>query len=159
MISFPSSMRPIISNYGFGSSNNIRSIDLDGGSPIQVKNFKYGTITFTVNIVGTRLTKMAFSDFLYSQISSGADSFTMNLDSGLGIEEHVVKIVPGSIQFSGANDPTWNISFNAIAEKTPAQDAPFDGDLSIWYGEYGEELPDLLAALGVYTLEDLPEYF
>lgn len=156
---FPSNIKPIISNYSFGTPDNVRSVPTLGGAPLQILDFKYGPVDVNVNIIGDRFIKTVLSDFYYGKINSGASKFYMNLDTGLGLEEHECYIVPQTMQFNGQSDPTWSISFTARCIRTPAQDAPYDGNLVDLYAEYGDEIDELLAALNVFSNVDLDLYF
>lgn len=156
---FPSRLKPSVSQgYSFGAGQNVMSVPTLGGAHIQVIDFKYAPVGFNVAIVGDRLTKMVMSDFYYAKLNSGTGKFYMDLDTGLGIEEHICMIAPGSIQFNGGGDPTWIITFTVIAERTPAQDAPYDGDLVDLYDEYGDDLEAQLDALGIYVNVTMPLY-
>ena len=157
MSDFPTSLKPVVNEgYGFDAADNISRTSVQGGSPLQVIDYKYGTVRFPVSIVGTRLTDQVFQDFFYGEINAGADKFNMILDSGNGLEVHVVQIVPGSLNNDGTQDPIWVNSFTAEAERTPAQDAPFGGGLGPLYDEYGDGLQYILDALSVLVTEEWP---
>ncbi len=157
---FPSNLKPTVNRgYRFGGANNLITVDTMGGTPIIIKDYKYGQVTVPVTFVGNRLTKVVFSDFFYGKINSGADKFYMNLDTGMGIEEHICQIIPGTLDFNGDGDPIWIISMQIRCERTPAQDAPFGGSLSDLYAIYGDDTDDLLAALNQFANIDLPVYF
>ena len=157
---FPANLKPIVNQgYSFGTPDNVLTVPTMGGSPLQVLDYKYGPVLIDVAIVGGRLEKMVVTDFYYGKINSGADKFYMTLDTGLGLEQHTVQIVAGSMQFNGGSDPTWIMTFQARAERTPAQDAPFDGNLADLYAVYGEDIDVILAALAVFALDDLPVLF
>jgi len=161
MATWPSRLKPVVNNgYNFNAPNNILQIDTLGGAPLQVLDYKYGPVEISISIVGGRLEKMVFTDFYYGQINSGADKFTFEeLDTGLGLESHICQIVPGSLQFNLQGDPICIISMTIRAEKTPAQDAPFDGALADLYDAYGEDLVDVLVALDVFSNDTLDTYF
>lgn len=157
---FPSNIKPVVNRgYRFGAANNLITVDTMGGTPIIIKDYKYGSVIVPVSFVGDRLLKMVISDFYYGKINSGADKFYMNLDTGMGIEEHICQIVPGTVEFNGDGDPLWIISMQIRCERTPAQDAPFSGSLSDLYGIYGEQTDELLVELAEFVNITLPDYF
>lgn len=160
MATFPANLKPVVNQgYYFGVPDNVISIQTMGGAPIQVLDYRVGPVEINVVIVGNRYQKMVVSDFYYGKINSGADKFYMNLDTGMGIEEHIVQMVPQSMKFDGSQDPLWIMSFNARAESTPAQDAPYGGNLSDLYAVYGEDIDLLFSALDVFVNDELPVYF
>ena len=122
MALFPTTLRPQIKGYGFGSSENIVSGLLEnGGLPIYALDSTIGPVLFDIVVLGDDLEKQVFTDFLYGNINSGADRFDMELEDGLGISSQVVSIIPESISYTTANNPTWIINFRVIAEFTVAQ--------------------------------------
>lgn len=146
---FPDSIKPVTSQgYSFGTPENIVAIETLGGASIQVRDFKYAPVLFNIVFVGDRVIRSVITDFFYGRINAGADKFTMVLDSGNGLEDHTVVILPNTMNFDGSGDPRWIITCQMLAERTPSQDA--DGSLSTVYGVYGdgsEEFIDAIADL------------
>ena len=81
----------------------------------------------------------------------------MPLDTGNGIEETTVQIVPRTISYNLSESPKNRISFDVIAERTSFQDNPYGGILVDIYDNYGNDFEDLLNALEIFVLETLPE--
>lgn len=158
MINFPATIKPITDGYRFNTPNNVMSINVMNGLPIQVLDYKFGPVEIPCTFVGGRLLKSVLSDFYYGKINSGADKFLMNLDTGFGLEEHIVQIVPGTMNWDLGKDPTTVISCTIRAEKTPAQDVPYEGSLSDAYSLYGEQILEFFNDLEEFTLVDLPFY-
>lgn len=157
---FPANICPtIVQGYAFGTPNNVLSIETMGGAPLQVLDYRTGPVEIGVTVIGGRLIRDVMSDFIYGKINAGADKFYMNLDSGFGIEEHIVQMVPQSVKFDGGSGPVWSISFTARAETTPAQEAPYGGNLVDLYAVYGDNIDELLAALDLLVNTELPVYF
>ena len=156
-MNFPSNLKPSVSEgYGFDASKNVLRQDVQGGVALQMLDYKYSPVNFQINIVTDPLGQQVFQDFYYGSINSGADKFVMQLDSGMGIEDHAVFISYDTVSFDVSRYPIIAISFNVEAEKIPAQDAPFGGELSELYEIYGPELDALLKALATFTLVTLP---
>ena len=160
MASFPLALKPSITQgYGLGAPDNIISQQVQGGAPLRMLDYRTGPVTFNVGFVVDPFKRQIFYDFYYGKIDSGSAKFTMNLDSGNGIEEHNVFIAPGSFNDTGDRAPIWTISFTIIAETTPFQENPFMGelvDLSDLYDGNTKELLSVLNQLEIYALEDLP---
>jgi len=157
MASFPQYLKPSVSQgYGFNAPNNVISQQVQGGAPLSMLDYRTGPVPFNINLVCDPLRMQVFQDFYFGKINSGADAFTMNLDSGNGIEEHNVRIDTSSVDFDGSRAPIWAISFTVIAETTPFQENPFNGSLSDLYDIYGNDTEALLNQLEILALDDLP---
>lgn len=156
MAAFPSTLKPSVNEgYNFGSPNNLISQQVQGGAPLVIQDYRTGPVDFTVTIVCDPLRLQVFQDFYFGKINSGAAAFTMNLDSGNGIEEHTVRIIPQSLAYDGTRAPIYRISFGIVAKSTPFQEDPFEGALSDLYDAYGNDLPTLLDRLEQFALVDL----
>lgn len=157
---FPSNIKPSVSQgYGFNAPNNVIEQPLTGGSPLLILDTKYGYVDFNVTIIGTLLKQQAFNDFYVNKIDRGSGKFTMMLDSGNGLEEHICQIVPSSLQQNAPNDPTRIMSMVIRAERTPFQDDPYGGGLAELYETYGENLPEILDGLAEFVLVTAPDVF
>ena len=157
MAAFPSNIKPSITQgYGFGASSNVVTQAVQGGAPLQMLDYGVGPVDFNVGLVLTTATLQEFQEFYFDDIDSGADSFTMNLNSGNGIEQHTVMIIPESVNFNGDRAPIWTVSFSITAETTPFQENPFQGNLSDLFAVYGDGTQALLDQLEIFALQDLP---
>jgi len=157
MAAFPSNIKPSITQgYGFGASSNVVTQAVQGGAPLQMLDYGTGPVDFSVGLVLTTATLQEFQEFYFDEINAGADTFTMNLNSGNGAEQHDVMIIPGSVNFNGDRAPIWTASFSITAETTPFQENPYQGNLSDLFAVYGNDTPALLNQLEIFTLQDLP---
>ena len=147
--------------YSFAAPvNQIYSTDVDGGMPVITKCYKYAPVVFNVSLVGTSTLKSAFKTFYKTTTFNGTKKFTMFLDSGYGIEEHTVQIIPNTLDMSLVKDPDIQITFQVMAERTPAQDDPYGGGLWDLYDAYSDEdIEELFSQLEIFVLEDLPFYW
>ncbi len=157
MANFPANLKPAITEgYGFSSSDNVISQQVQGGAPLQILDYRTGPVLFNVSLVLDPLRMQVFQDFYYGKINSGADKFTMILDSGNGLEEHIVQINTSTVKFNGDAAPIWKVSYTITAETTPFQENPYGGDLADLFDAYGDDLPAILNQLGILALDDLP---
>jgi len=157
MASLPAGLKPSITQgYGFGSPDNIITQQVQGGAPLQMLDFRTGPVSFNIGMVLNELKLQVFQDFYFGKINSGADKFDMILDSGNGLEDHVVMITPGSVNFNGDRAPIWSVSFTVLAETTPFQEDPFGGNLSDLYNAYGDDINAIINQLAILALDDLP---
>lgn len=158
MADFPDNIKAIVTQgYSFSSSLNAIPDSLTGANFSQALDFKYAPVNLNVGLVLTPAELQQFQDFYYNEINTSASKFNMNLDTGMGVEPHVVYLLGDTLSFDGGKNPTTIVNFEVLAERTTAQDAPFGGGLSDLYDEYGDGLDDLLDALAIFVLEVLPE--
>ena len=160
MPTFPANIKPVVNQgYTLGASDNVIRTPVQGGAPLQMLDYRTGPVAFDVVIIGDRLKFQAWTDFYYGQIDAGASKFTMELDSGNGLEEHAVQILTDTVSEDGSQDPIWKISYTLLADTTPAQEAPFQGNLADLYAIYGDDTQAILDALAQFVLVDLPAIF
>lgn len=142
---FPTALRPIVSQgYSLTRGNNIFRNQVQGGAPRQGRDTYYDAVPFSVVLVVSRLGRQAFYAFL-NQIAGGANSFVMQLDSGLGLEDHQVWIT-STISDSTQDGVNWTITFSLMAERTSNQDDDcVTANLPDLFGCYGDGLNKFLA--------------
>lgn len=122
MAAFPSNFKPTISQgYSFGAPQDVIDGGVTGGDVIQARDYKFGSTLFNISMALDPLRMQVWQDFYFGKLSSGSNKFTMNLDSGNGIEEHIVMIQPGSVDFEGSGDPKWRLNFTLIADRISFQ--------------------------------------
>lgn len=157
---WPANIKPVINQgYDWNMPSNVIEQPVAGGSPLLMLDTKYGYVDINVTLVGS-LTKMqAFNDFYVNKINRGTGKFTMQLDTGNGLEEHTCQIVPSTVQQSAVNDPTRIISMVIRAERTPFQEDPYEGGFVELYETYGEDLESILSALETFVLVTAPAVF
>jgi len=160
MANFPTLLKPVVSQgYSFGAANNVLIQPVAGGLPLMILDYKTAAVAFDVSLILTPLRMQVWQDFYYSTIASGTASFNMNLDSGNGIESHVCKINPETVNHNSDNTQFYIVTFTVIAEKTPAQDEPFGGVLAELFDIYGDDVPAFLGVISEYSNNYLPDWW
>lgn len=145
---FPASLRPIVSKgYSQTRGSNIWRVDVQGGLPRQGRDTYFEPVPISVTLVVSRLGRQVFYSFL-NNIHGGADSFIMQHDTGLGIEDHQV-VITSTINDSTDDGLNWVISFTATAERAAIQeDTCLSANLPDLFGCYGDGLGCFLFAYG-----------
>lgn len=143
---FPASLKPITTKgYSYQRGGNVYRSEVTGGLPRQGRDTYFDTVPFTVTLVTSALGNQAFQSFL-NQISGGADSFVMALDSGLGVKDHQCQI-NSDINIDTSDGINWTISFSLLAERTDIQEETcLTANLPDLFGCYGDGLNCFLAA-------------
>ena len=144
---FPQAIKPLTNKtYAFSRGTNVLQTKVDAGMPRFNLDRTFEPVPFTLNFLMSNLKFQVFLSFYDGVINHGGDSFKMYLDSGTGIVEHQVNIVPGTLKQNKPSACNWVVSFTALAQVTPSQ---LDACSSLYdlYECYGEQSSDLLAAL------------
>jgi hypothetical protein len=103
--------RPTISSYSISTNDQVRSIEVQHGTPLLLLDYSKEILLFQITMIVSSLEKMAFVDFYNGKINSGVDSFLMDLDLGYGLEEVTVQMIPDTLRYDGSRDPIWTIIF------------------------------------------------
>jgi hypothetical protein len=157
---FPTNIKPVVNQgYSHNMPNNVVEQPVSGGASLLMLDTSTGYVDFQVAIVGSLTKQQAFNDFYVNDINKGTSKFTMNLDSGNGLEVHTCQIVPNSVRQDASGDPTRIITMTVRAEKTPFQDNPYGGGFAELYEIYGEGLEQIIDDLGIFVLIDAPAAF
>jgi len=150
---FPQAIKPLTNRtYAFTRGSNVLQTKVDSGMPRFNLDRTFEPVPFTLNFLMSDLQFQVFLSFYDAAINHGGDSFKMNLDSGSGIVEHQVNIVPGTLKQNRPSACNWVVSFTALAQVTPSQ---LDSCSALYdlYQCYGNNTSALLGSLESYSLE------
>ena len=140
---FPRSIKPLTNKtYAMSRGSNVLETPVQGGIARQSLRYTLEPVPFTLNFVMSELQYSIFLSFYDGAIRHGGDSFKMNLDSGTGIAEHQVNIVPNTLKASKPAGCNWYVGFTALAEVTPSQLEACDALYNLYqcYGDQSEAL-------------------
>lgn len=145
-VRFPAALRPIVTKgYSYERGGNIFRSQVAGGMPRQGRDTYFDAVPFNVTLLTSALGNQAFQSFL-NNISGGADSFVMALDSGLGVKDHQCQI-NSKINIDTSDGVNWAIAFTLLAERTDIQEETcLTANLPDLFGCYGAQLNCFLAA-------------
>ena len=152
--SWPNWIKPVTSKsygYSYDGANMNNAEGLGGLSRANLKYYQNKVQFSCVFLVNNGAQMQAFNDWYFNRSNQGTTKFTMDLDSGNGLEEHTCIIVPGS--FSVTGDFPWTITCTIEAEKviTPA----FDGALYDLMQAGYTEIEQLMDRLAIFSNEDV----
>lgn len=143
---FPRTIKPLTSKpYSFSRGKNLTSTEV-GGMPRIALDRTIEEVYFKLNFLVSDTSMMILLNFYDVAINHGEYSFKMNLDGGMGIEEHQCKIVPRTFNAPRPAFDKWAISFDVVAESTSSQ-LQTDDSIYVLGDVYGDQLPLILAAL------------
>lgn len=150
---FPATIKPLTNrNYSYSRGSNIVQVKQNGGLPVTALDNTIESPVFKLNFLLTESDFLLLMNFYDTDINHGANSFSMQLNGGQGIEAHQCTIVPGSFTYNQPSKGNWYVAFDVWAEKTFSQLDVCDNLYQVW-DCYGEQTCALLQALEDYVLE------
>ena len=155
-VNFPSNIIPLTSkNYSFSLGSNVVQTPV-GGMPRSGLDLTIEAVPFSLNFLLSDYQYQIFNQFYYAKINSGANSFNMDLDAGIGLETVQCKIQQGSLRIVRPNHGTWSVSFSVYAESTSSQTEEFCNNIYELNECYGNDTPKILAGYAP-VLDALPD--
>lgn len=147
--------RLLVTNYTGAAPGGVMRTEIEGGPSRLALAFDRGVQAYNVSLHLSALEMSVWSAFFFHIIKKGALTFGMPLDSGFGLSEHQVSMVPGSYSSALLRGGRVLISFVVEAEpqayEMTATDAQSLVDL---YNEYGADTAALLARLAQFATVD-----
>lgn len=114
-VRIPTGFCPIITSYTGSGPGGVSMTEVEGGPHRFALAWDRGPMQFALTM---RLTPRAYevwSHFYLNIIDKGAITFAMPLDSGLGMVDHDVNIIPDSYSVTRVSQNT-DVSFTVMAE-------------------------------------------
>ena len=152
----PRDLYPVTSpsGYSYASAQGVHMTQVEGGFNRYALDFDRGTRVFNVALACTAGHLRVWELFYLRIIKKGALSFEMPLDSGTGLEQHVVNIIPNSVNTAATDGNNFVVTFQVEAE-SKIYDFTEEGAaaiIAIWNA--GGDVGELLDRLALFTLED-----
>lgn len=152
----PRDLYPVTSpsGYSYASAQGVHMTQVEGGFNRYATDFDKGTRLFNVALACTAGHLQVWELFYLRIIKKGVLAFEMPLDSGTGLEQHVVNIIPNSVNTTETDGNNFVVTFQVEAE-SKIYDFTEGGAaaiLAIW--ETSGDVGDLLDRLELFTLED-----
>lgn len=151
----PSQFVPIFGGHSHGGAGGVVRTEVSGGFSRYALAYDRGVQKWNITLQLTDTAYSAWVAFYHYTIKKGAITFTMNLDSGFGLEPHDVNIVPDTYN---QNVTEWNthiVSFTCEGESTVYQMTEEEAlALVNLYSIYGEGLSAFLNQLAQFATVD-----
>ena len=108
----PRDLYPVTSpsGYSYASAQGVHMTQVEGGFNRYAMDFDRGTRVYNVALACTAGHLQVWELFYLRIIKKGALTFEMPLDSGTGLEQHLVNIIPNSVnktETDGNNFGAW----------------------------------------------------
>ena len=152
----PRDLYPVTSpsGYSYASAQGVHMTQVEGGFNRYAMDFDRGTRIYNVALACTAGHLQVWELFYLRIIKKGTLSFEMPLDSGTGLEQHLVNIIPNSVNTTETDGNNFVVTFQVEAESKiyDFTDEGAEAILSIW--ETSGDVGDFLDRLALFTLEE-----
>ena len=151
----PAGLCVAANGYSFSGPTGARRSDVAGGRGRYGLNYYGGTSQFAVSLVLTPDQFRVWTLFYHRKIALGTLPFAMDLDSGMGIQQHECNILPDSYQAS-KNQTLWAVTFNIEARASAYDLDQTVSDLELDYWDNtGQFLGPMLDRLTIFANSDV----
>ena len=155
-INLPRDLYPVTSpsGYSHGAAGGVSRTQVEGGFNRYALEYDRGVQLFNVALACTASHYQVWTLFFYNIIKKGALSFNMPLDSGAGLQQHEVNIIPQSVNVTETDGNNFVVTFQVEADSSAYEfdDEATDTVLSIW--ETSGDVGDFIDRLAEFVLED-----
>lgn len=152
----PRDLYPVTSpsGYSYASAQGVHMTQVEGGFNRYAMDFDRGTRIYNVALACTAGHLQVWELFYLCIIKKGVLAFEMPLDSGTGLEQHIVNIIPNSVNTTETDGNNFVVTFQVEAESKiyDFTDENVTTVLSIW--ETSGDVGDFLDRLALFTLEE-----
>jgi len=150
----PSGFLPLAAAAGGTGTPGAQRTAIEGGPSRTALAYDRGMQTFNVSMLLSPLRYSVWTTFYHRIILKGAVTFTMELDSGYGCQDHDVTMIPGSYSFTRLEADTL-VTFQVETENKSYEMTDADADALVeLYEVYGDETDALLRRLARFALVD-----
>lgn len=151
----PSQFKPIFGSYSHGAAGGVIRTEVSGGANRYALAYDRGMQKWNVTFNLRDAAYSAWVAFFHHVIKKGAISFQMNLDSGFGLEPHLVNILPDTYAQNSTEWDTHIVSFVCEGESTVYQMTEQEGIAMVdVYSAYGDSANDTLTAIDRFATID-----
>jgi hypothetical protein len=152
----PRDLYPVTSpsGYSYASAQGVSMTQVEGGFNRYALDFDRGTRLYNVSLACTAGHLQVWELFYLRIIKKGVLAFEMPLDSGTGLEQHIVNIIPNSVNTTETDGNNFVVTFQVEAESKiyDFTDEGTEAILSIW--ETSGDVGEFLDRLALFTLEE-----
>lgn len=151
----PRDMQPVVSGYSFDGPPGAYRSDIPGGAPGYAMLTNLDAQQFRVTLVMETAEKFkVWTAFFHHVLKKGSQLFVMPLDSGSGLADHTVSVIPGTYTAT-RNGVITVVSFGVEAEPEVAimTDADAQAIVDLWNG-MGDGTDLLLARIAQFANVD-----
>ena len=152
----PRDLYPVTSpsGYSYASAQGVSATQVEGGFNRYALDFDRGTRLFNVALACTAGHLRVWELFYLRIIKKGALAFEMPLDSGTGLEQHIVNIIPNSVNTTETDGNNFVVTFQVEAEPKIYDFTEGGAAAIIAFWDANRDMGEFLDRLALFTLED-----
>lgn len=152
----PSGFKPVAAGYSIGAPDGVLLSEVAGGMPRPGRTWSRGKQVIQLGMVLGDEKFFVWTVWFQRVIFNGALQFLMPLDTGMGMQDHLCMIVPGTYSAAPlSGKKAWSITFSVVTESSAY--AISDEDVSqfveLWEAA-GDDMSELLEAIARFATED-----
>jgi hypothetical protein len=152
----PNGLKPIAEGYSIGDMGGVMETEVSGGFSRYALDYARGVHAFSITILANAAQLSAWTAFYHHIIKKGAYPFYMQLNSGTGVMQHVVNIIPTSHNITHAGGDVMVISFSVRAENPVYTMSEADAIALVeFYNTYQDESEAFLNRLAYFAQYEL----
>lgn len=154
-IRIPNHLKATATAFTSAAPGGVTRTEIAGGAPRYGLEWDRGTQQFRVQMILNALQLGIWTVFFLRVIRKGAITFSMPIDSGMGLQDHDCNVVPETYATSRLGGEFTTVSF--AVEATPSAFAVSDADAAALLGLWdvaGESSADLLERIARFALFD-----
>jgi len=151
----PKGFQPVVEGYSMDDPGGVMRTEVAGGAARYALDWARGPQRFTVTLILDSNQFAIWQAFYFYSIKKGAIAFDMPLDSGFGVANHSVNIMPGSYSAARTSGIMMVISF-AVEAESMVYALGEDGATALLdlHDEYGAYAAATLARLARFATVD-----
>jgi len=151
----PRGLRVVASPHSQGIAGGVDRTPIDGGPSRYATAYDRGPQTFNIAMVLTGLEFQVWTVFLHRTLRKGAVSFLMPLNSGMGLSDHLVNILPDSYTATRLGGDMHSVTFQVEGESQAYEPTAAEAEALIdLFVEYGADSDALLRRIAQFALVD-----
>lgn len=152
----PATFKPVAAGYSIGAPDGVVMSEVAGGMPRVSLDWSRGKQVIQLGRIMKQDEFQMWTLWYQRVINNGAIQFFLPLDSGLGLQDHLCMMAPGSYSAVPlAGNQVWSVTFSVIVESSAyaLSDEDVTALLGLWDAT-GEGLGALIARIGTFATQD-----
>ena len=154
-IQIPNGFVPTVQGYSVKGPGGVKRTEVAGGMPRYGLQWDQGAGQYNVAMIMTGAKFAVWSAFYHLIIKKGSIAFTMPLDSGQGVVDHICNIIPESYMATRIDGLATTVTFAIDAVPSVYQLSSVDAQNIIdFWNLYGDDSSRLLQRLAQFSTVD-----
>lgn len=151
----PSFMHPLVAGYSFAAPEGVMRTQVAGGRARYALEWDRGVQVFSIACLMTPAQFSVWNAFFHLTIKKGSVSFLLPLNSGFGVADHLVDMLPGTYSVTELDSKHASVAFQVEAESQAyLLDEEAAEALVVMYDLYGQNVHSFFRRLATFANSD-----